>query len=71
MLAAAVFIGCGLWITDLYIQKGHEKPAVAVQSIPAKQIPAVLKKLNVPPKKEPVNTIVHSTDKIPDLPRQL
>ena len=60
-LVAAVFIGFGLWVTQLYIQKGGRKSAVAVQSIPAKQIAPVVGK-NVLPEKKPVNTIVHASD---------
>lgn len=60
MLAAAIFIGFGLWITQLYIQKGKEKPAAALQSIPAKQTEPVIEK-NLLPEKKPVNTTVQSS----------
>jgi hypothetical protein len=61
-LVAAVFIGSGLWITQLYIQNGERKSGVAVQSIPAKQIAPVpvIGKIVLPEKKQ-VNTIVHAS----------
>jgi len=52
-LAAAIFIGCGLWATQLYLQKGRGKSSLTVRSIPVKQIAPV-------PEKKPVNTIVQS-----------
>ncbi len=59
-LVAAVFIGFGLWITQLYIQKGKQKPAITVQSIPAKQNPTVIEKNNLS-KKKIINPIVQSS----------
>jgi len=58
-LVAAVFIGFGLWIALLYIQKGRQKPAIAVHSIPAKQTtPGHAIGKNVLPGENPVNSIV-------------
>ena len=59
-LAAAVFIGCGLWATQLYLQKGREKRGLTVRSIPVKQIVPVPVIGKVVPEKKPVNTIVQS-----------
>jgi len=60
MLAAAVFVGFGLWITQLYFQKPKRFPTVSVQSIPEKLTPAVIEK-NIIPDKKPTNTIVKSS----------
>ncbi|MEP6927431.1 MAG: hypothetical protein ABI834_07335 [Ginsengibacter sp.] len=59
-LVAALLIGFGLWITQLYIQKGKQKPAVTVRSIPAKQNPTVIEKNNLS-KKKIINPIVQSS----------
>ncbi len=60
ILAAAVFIGFGLWITQLYIQKEKQKSAVTVQSIPAKKTTPVIEK-NIFPDKKLVNPVVQSS----------
>jgi cytoskeletal protein RodZ len=60
VLAAAIFIGFGLWITYFYVQKGHEKPGIAAKIIPSKQVPVVPNNAEINPKKEPVNTLVLS-----------
>jgi hypothetical protein len=60
IFAAAVFIGFGLWITQLYFQKPEGLPAATVQSLPAKRTSPVIEK-NVLPEKNPVNTIVQSS----------
>ena len=59
-LVAAVFIGCGLWATQLYLHKGREKRGLTVRSIPVKQITPVPGIEKVIPVKKPVNTVVHS-----------
>ena len=70
-LVAAVFIGFGLWVTQLYIQKGGRKSAVTVQSMPAKQIaPVPVVGKNVLPEKKQVNTIVQPLAGIHNLPEQ-
>lgn len=60
ILAAAVFIGFGLWITQLYVQKEKQKSAVTVQSIPAKKTTPVIEK-NILPDKKSANPVVQST----------
>ena len=60
ILAAAVFIGFGLWIMQLYVQKEKQNSAVAVQSIPAKKTTPVIEK-NILPDKKSVNPVVQSS----------
>jgi hypothetical protein len=61
-LVAAVFIGSGLWITQLYVQKSGEKPGVVIQPVPTKQATPVTRK-NVGPGEKPVNTVVQSRNR--------
>ncbi|MEP6947952.1 MAG: hypothetical protein ABI863_01695 [Ginsengibacter sp.] len=58
-LVAAVFIGSGLWITQLYIQKGKEKPGVVIQPARTNQLKPAIGG-NVLPVKKPANAIVQS-----------
>jgi hypothetical protein len=58
-LVAAVFIGSGLWITQLYVQKGQEKPGVAARPAPTKRATPATGK-NVAPGEKPVNALVQS-----------
>ncbi|MEO8765902.1 MAG: hypothetical protein ABI416_16495 [Ginsengibacter sp.] len=58
-LVAAVFIGCGIWITELYVHKGVKMTGVTVQLKPVKQ-PATINQKEVSPGKKPLNDVVHS-----------
>ena len=60
MIAAAVFVGFGLWITQLYIKKEKRNSAVTVQSIPAKKTAPVIEK-NIFQDKKLVNSVVQSS----------
>jgi hypothetical protein len=64
MLAAAVFIGFGLWAIQLYVQKEKQNSAVAVQSIPAKKTTPVIEK-NILPDKKSANPVVQSSRQNP------
>jgi len=63
-LVAAAFIGSGIWITQLYIQKGKEGPAAALQSGPAKHSAPVVERNPVGVKKSN-NTLVQSSVRNP------
>lgn len=60
MLAAAVFIGFGLWITNSYFQKSTKLPGTTVRSIQPEPASSSTEK-NVLPMKEPVNTVTQSS----------
>ncbi len=60
MLAAALVIGFGLWITNLYFQKSPGIPTTTVQSISPKTAPSEVEK-NILPGKKGDNAVVQST----------
>ncbi len=62
MLTAAVFIGFGLWITNLYFGKNVKHDKAIVHSVPAKKSTSIIK--NIIPDKKPAEVIAQSHDNI-------
>jgi tellurite resistance protein len=61
MIAVAVFIGFGLWITNLYFKKPAEKANVRVQSVPSKNSSPKIEK-NILSEKKVTEVVAQSTD---------
>ncbi len=60
MLAAALVIGFGLWITNLYFQKSPGLTRTTVQTNSPKTVPSAVEK-NILPEKKRANAVVQST----------
>lgn len=61
MLAAAVFIGFGLWIISLYFQKPAQENITAVHSIPSKNSSKKIER-NILPEKKPAEVVAQSSE---------
>ena len=62
ILAAAVFIGFGLWITSLFFQKPHKSNITTAHSVPAKNSSPKIEK-NSLPEKTTKEIVAHSSVK--------
>ena len=61
MLAAAVFIGFGLWIISLYFQKPAQENITAAHSIPSKNSSKKIER-NILPEKKPAEVVAQSSE---------
>jgi hypothetical protein len=61
MLAAAVFIGFGLWIMNIYFQKPVKSNQTMVQSSPLKSTTPKIEK-NIVPEKKPLETVAQPSE---------